>query len=474
MTQQNESKIDRSTKPTVPVDTETEDGRGKVVTPNFVGDSNEQTITIPCCGKHNISITLNRTLVLRLVFLFSLLSAGGVCSLVSYFVITGLEKEVGERTYESVAESALTAAQAITLKKFQIAQAMAEVVSQANPDADMWPQAFLPGFVASANRIAQLSSPTSRLALMALVTPEQVPEFEAWAQTTAFPQSGYSNTTGWSDFGFGIYGIDASKSEHEDNRFHDITGESLTNKHRVMAPFIHHSSGNPSLPLRNVIFGPVRTRLIDAMIDCSLQAAENATSSEASSQVQESPKCTGLSDFTELIVVQGPAAILFHPVYPANDPMTMTGIVGTSVNWQEVLTNVVPDYVDGLVCVISTDNQSYSYSIDGGIPSLMGDGDRHDPKYSNYGYPVVLNDVEQNQLGSSLYTLTIYPSDATFAEFQTNIPLYVALGFIGVILFCAMLFFLYDFFMKYESHRRRQVLEAKRRFVRFISHEIRK
>jgi signal transduction histidine kinase len=85
---------------------------------------------------------------------------------------------------------------------------------------------------------------------------------------------------------------------------------------------------------------------------------------------------------------------------------------------------------------------------------------------------VILNGVETNAT-TAVYTLTLYPSKRMLEEFSSNNPIGVSLGFVTVILFSALLFFLYDFFMRHESQQRKVILEVKRRFVRFVSHEIR-
>lgn len=50
-------------------------------------------------------------------------------------------------------------------------------------------------------------------------------------------------------------------------------------------------------------------------------------------------------------------------------------------------------------------------------------------------------------------------SDTTFASFQSNTPLAVAVGFAGIILLCTLLFGLYDFLMRREAHERKTVVD---------------
>jgi signal transduction histidine kinase len=161
-------------------------------------------------------------------------------------------------------------------------------------------------------------------------------------------------------------------------------------------------------------------------------------------------------------------------VFPANDPTKFVGFATTSLHWEEVLTNIVPDYVNGLMCVVSTDTASFTYEIKRGYGvQLIGPGDLHDSAYDDYAQSTILMEIETEASTSAVYILTVYPSAAMFDTFSTNSPLAVALSFMGVIFLCTLLFFLYDFLMRHEAEQRKVILDMKRRFVRFISHEIR-
>lgn len=164
---------------------------------------------------------------------------------------------------------------------------------------------------------------------------------------------------------------------------------------------------------------------------------------------------------------------MFQPIFPKNNPNKFVGFATTSLHWDEVLTNVVPDYVSGLTCVVSTATSSFTYEIQKGVPTLVGDGDLHDPAYTSYAKSVILNDFETGSTTSAVYTLTVYPTEEMFKAFTTDSPLTVALGFAGVITMVALLFLGYDYLMRREAEQRKAILEMKRKFVRFISHEIR-
>jgi signal transduction histidine kinase len=71
------------------------------------------------------------------------------------------------------------------------------------------------------------------------------------------------------------------------------------------------------------------------------------------------------------------------------------------------------------------------------------------------------------------YILEIYSSDEFISSYSTNNPLVFCIGAVAIILFTTFLFFLYDFCVRKEFHNNRNLFEAKRQFVRYVSHEVR-
>lgn len=404
--------------------------------------------------------THRRTWYLRVGFVLSLFAAALVCGVVTYVVVDNLEKNLGVYTYESIAVSALEGAQGITLRKLQSGEVMGSMMSYAYPNAEQWPYVAPYGYADTASKIAKITSSMS-MAIIVLVQPDQVETFEAHAEQF-YRDHDYPRGAGHSDFGFGIWKKDPNET-YRDNRLPDTSVETnYESKHNLLAPILLHNKYNASSLMYNVHSNIFRGNAIDSMLDC------NADSNEPT------PSCSVVTDFVELIVNPGqPAALIYSPVYAANDPDTIVGMTGASLNWREVLTNVVPDYVDGMDCVLSTDTGTYTYSIHQGVPELKGEGDQHDTKYDHLGRSTVLNDIETGATASKTYTLTVYPTSLMLDTFRTNSPLTIALGFVGVILLCASVFLCYDFFMRGESRQNKAILEMKRRFVRFVSHEIR-
>jgi signal transduction histidine kinase/DNA-binding response OmpR family regulator len=441
---------------------------------------------------------MTRTVVLRTILIASLLMAVVTCATLSYFVLRNTEQEVGRQTYQSIASSALTNAKSITMRKLQGSELVATLMGHVLPDASDWPLIEMKGYMPIGQKVAQLSLANTQSLMVILENPtrEEQTEFEAHVQEQ-YKLQGHPADAGMSDFGFGIWKPDpaakgssktnATTPQYKDGRLPDVSADANTTwggKHKILVPLTFHNQPAAASLMYNTYSEKDRGMHFDSMFDCIQQqnidslmtnsnnSATNDTSS--TSTALSSPACPVITDILELKIRPGPAALLFQPIFPAHAPTKLVGLATTSVHWEEVLDSVVPDYVDGLTCVISTSTTTaYTYEIRRGKTHLIGQGDWHDVRYTNEGQSVILNDFTTGTRTSAVYTLTVYPTDTMLATFSTNSPLAVALGFFGVIAVCTFIFFMYDFFMRHEAHQRKAILETKRRFVRFISHEIR-
>lgn len=70
-------------------------------------------------------------------------------------------------------------------------------------------------------------------------------------------------------------------------------------------------------------------------------------------------------------------------------------------------------------------------------------------------------------------TITIYPRTKFYRKYNTVLPVIVSIVTATLMVLCALVFYLYDRSVKREAVKRDAILETRRRFVRFISHEVR-
>jgi len=70
------------------------------------------------------------------------------------------------------------------------------------------------------------------------------------------------------------------------------------------------------------------------------------------------------------------------------------------------------------------------------------------------------------------YTMTMYPSDA-FMTYNSRAPIRVSMTAIALFVLIGIVFVGYDSVVRREFQSKRELLEAKRHFVRYVSHEVR-
>ncbi|KAL3908729.1 MAG: hypothetical protein SGILL_008373, partial [Bacillariaceae sp.] len=315
------------------------------------------------------------------------------------------------------------------------------------------------------------------MGLCPLVHQDQLAAFESFAYDYYYEkrQPPFDNeTAAVKPFGRGVWGKDA-----EGSIYHVTNGTTFyPSPHQdLIAPILHHNAGpHPALML-NLRFEQARGQAIDDVIACStdrrMQLLENPLSDN-----DDDIECGTISDMlilTSQEVEPGPGALIFSPIYPDQDPNELVGVLASSIVWDEVLQNLFTDAVSGIDCVLSTDTQIYTYHIEEGIASLAQEGDLHLEEYDEYTSCILLSHASglYNLENSANYTLTLTPTDAFFETYQTQIPLIAAIAAAVCILITSICFICYDAFVRRDMNIKTELLEAKRKFVRFVSHEVR-
>ena len=98
------------------------------------------------------------------------------------------------------------------------------------------------------------------------------------------------------------------------------------------------------------------------------------------------------------------------------------------------------------------------------------DGDHHDDRYSNYG---MFATFEGTDVSDTLYSVAVYPTEQYFAAYTTSNPKVAVIAVAVVIVLSSLMFLVYDIAMRRKTLADRRVMQAKRKYMRFVSHEIR-
>lgn len=115
---------------------------------------------------------------------------------------------------------------------------------------------------------------------------------------------------------------------------------------------------------------------------------------------------------------------------------------------------------------------AYTFEIVNGAPAFVGPGNLPAIKWKEQRSLGLV--AEEDILpGSSEYKLFLYSTGRFYEAYETTNPKIATIGVIGVIIFTAAVFLLYDKLLRKQVRHREAVLAAQRQFMRFVSHEVR-
>jgi signal transduction histidine kinase/CheY-like chemotaxis protein len=376
--------------------------------------------------------------------------------------------------YQSIADRALDTALEISNRKRLGTITMAGIAGSVASNASKWPFITIPGYESMATNLIDTSS-GREMVVCPLVQQEQLEAFEDFAYDYYYNkrQPPFDNeTAAVKPFGRGVWGMDASG-----DFYHVTNGTTLyQSPHQdIVTPVLHHNAGPFPALMLNLRFEENRGKAIDGVIACS---NERKLRMMNDTFVDKNIQCGTISDMiilTSQEVEPGPGALIFSPIYPDQDPTELVGVLASSIVWDEVLQNLFSNAVKGIDCVLSTDTQTYTYHIEKGMVSPARQGDHHLKEYDEYATSILLSHASglYSLDHSANYTLTLTPTCAFFETYQTSIPLIAATGAAVCILLTSICFVSYDAFVRRDMNVKTELLEAKRKFVRFVSHEVR-
>ena len=100
----------------------------------------------------------------------------------------------------------------------------------------------------------------------------------------------------------------------------------------------------------------VSSTAVDSIIDCSSEAAKLQT------DLVTAPQCSVVTGFKVSSITTNLVGLIYKPIYPQHDPTTLVGVIGLSVNFNDVLDHLIPHYYTGAVAVISTRTKTQDHT----------------------------------------------------------------------------------------------------------------
>jgi hypothetical protein len=304
-----------------------------------------------------------------------------------------------------------------------------------------------------------------------IVLPAQAASFEqfAYAFYDAHPDE-YPDNAGTSIFGRGIWNM-SENSPYADHRVHDTSGVRSNSTRVFLAPILQVVA--PSMP-RGPTEGALmmNTRSMEAV--CEL--AQDQILDCADSRVHLNETCAMLTT-----IAGGkerrlkPSALIVEPIFAADDPHVVVGFVTATIDFSELLQERISPSTSEIMLVISVHTLTLSYKIENGRVIFLGEGDLHDPYGDKYQRRANLKQGLDGvaHCDSMNYDFQFYPTQDFQKQHQSSFRWIFCFGSVIMIMFVSIVFIAYDFAMVRVSNQQKAVLDTKRQFVRFISHEVR-
>ena len=434
-----------------------------------------------CCSKE----IFTRVFVLRSMVAISFVVAAVLVGVFNYSMQSKNESNFATSQYNSVSAHAIQSMRGRFTRMNQGTRSMAKLYRHAFPNITSWPEVALAGFFDIAPEMQELSS-LQNIVFSPLVEVSKQASFENFMYTYFASEPSYPPFAGFTPAGPGIWALDQSKTNLLEMFYHDTTGNVYTyntsyNSSFLQPPFqmsLLDASTIPTLAYNahsNAVFGPQT----DTILNCVKNSPDASYARE---------NCTYLADvepvYGELSILATSEADLLSVLSFIHQPIVLdvdtadgvkgktVGFLGGAMRWDTLLEHTVPSYVSAIDVVITTSTTSFTYHMDHGEPKLIGLGDHHDTHYDNYARSIDL--IEGMRLFTdTAYSLTLYPRKQFFDKYTTDAPRDSSIDYVCIFVFCSVVFVFYDWAVRSESDRKELVLDTKRRFVRFISHEMR-
>lgn len=287
-----------------------------------------------------------------------------------------------------------------------------------------------------------------RLALIPIVKPEEKTSFESFA-VDYYRDQGYVNGTG-------------SQGIHPSHQ----------NPSTSFAPLLYVSQETSNSSLLFDLFSiPETSQMIDQMIHClELFADEN----HSGNHVDQAPRnCSEIIDF--LPPLTSGDLVIATPILSSENSTNLVGILASIVSWETLLTDSLHDNYNFL-CRIHSSSTSpkESFVVQKGKARAITGIKSHQAEQSD---DHLLTSMQRSYTLSpqlvrskSVYSITYYSSDDPPLPFLATI---VCVSCVVIAMVVIGIFFSFNKLIESAASESCQLLDSKRTYVRFVSHEIR-
>jgi hypothetical protein len=404
--------------------------------------------------KSSQQISILRALLLVSIALTGILSGG-----LSYYFIRKYQVTLYEEHFNGIAQDHFKEVKKSFQLQLQANLLLSTAMGWSCPSASDWPNCAVSSreLLSLTNSLLNMSQ-MSMYSISPIVHPENRKSFEEFALEYYRTDGGYPNGTGISDFGSEIFDYDASYNRIRSPNHTDPT----KSKYDILVPVLYTSAPSLNYFLANSYTDPILKPTIDDILDCLNQ----------SSQFHPSTPCSAISNF--LPSEMSKFSSIGTPIFPANSADTVVGIIGSLFSWETLLsTTAKQDF--NLQCSIQSSSHPLvrSYTIRNGI-AQESNGITHLPVSEDHFWhqskKSFLLDPEGILPSETTYTVTYFSSNDAPSVCYAAVA---CMCCIAITLLISITFTFFNILISRAALETSMLLDSKRTYVRFVSHEIR-
>jgi hypothetical protein len=403
-------------------------------------------------NKASRQISILRALLLVTIVMTGILSGG-----LSYYFIRKNQMTLFNDHFNAMAQDHFKSVKKSFELQLQANFQIATIMGWACPSVSDWPSCDISSreFISRAKSLSVMTEiPFFEVA--PIVHPKDRKSFEEFAFDYYQKDGGYQNGTGISDFGPGIFDFDVNYQRTKSPNHTNPT----TSQYDFLAPILYASDPSLNYFLADAYTIPIMKPVIEEILGCQTSLSTNKDA------------CSSITSFIPAGLEE--ASTIVSPIFPANDPETVVGFSGAVFSWETLLSATLQNDFN-LQCLLQSNSDLgvRTYSIKNGEAhettgithySASADHFWRQPKVSFLLAPDGVLSSE------TTYTITYYSSN--------NAPpvRYAAIACgccMGITLLISIIFTIFNILISRASLEASMLLDSKRTYVRFISHEIR-
>jgi hypothetical protein len=397
---------------------------------------------------HTAKSTKN-TSFLRVLLLITLSLTGLATAGLSYYFIRHSQALFAESQFFGMVNDHFKSTKQAFKLLLQANDAVATAFSTMCPTAADWPNCEISS-IDLLSRVSPLVAMSGVLLFTAgpIVRPDDRRSFEEFAANYYANDGGYAPGTGRS----GIYFYDGDSMIKSPNHT-----DPSTQRYDILVPVLYAST--PYYFLDDAYGDPTLRPTVDEILECV-----NVTSGQH-------PSCSAISNFipTEINSAIG------TPIIPRNDPAgNVVGFVAAIFSWETLFSSAVQEYFDFQFSIQADSSPIIlTFKISKGVAHATTSITHYPPSSDGFwkqSKQSFILDPDGILVKETKYTLTYYSSDTSGS------PLFAVVAGVcclGITLIISLIFVIFNTLMAKAALDASTLLDLKRTYVRFVSHEIR-